>query len=104
MDEIGQRRPPLLTGEGEAMPWDDQCMRISWDREADAAYISLIADEERVYGVAREQVTLDDLAEETGLDALHSLVLDFDRDGKLIGIEVLAPRRALRDSTLRQAT
>ncbi len=79
-------------------------MRISWDRDADAAYISLIEDEERFYGVSQEQVTLEDLAEETGLDALHSLVLDFDRDGKLIGIEVLAPRRALRDSTLRQAT
>ena len=35
--------------------------------------------------------------------ALHSLVLDFDRDGKIIGIEVLAPRATLRESTLRDA-
>jgi len=49
-------------------------------------------------------VTLEDVAQETGLEALHSLVLDFDRDGKLIGVEVLAPRRTLRASTLDQAT
>jgi hypothetical protein len=57
-----------------------------------------------VFGVSRDCVTLEDVAEETGLDALHSLVLDFDGDGRLIGIEVLSPRRALRDSTLRHAT
>ena len=79
-------------------------MRISWDREGDAAYISLIDDDERVAGVSRDQVTLEDIAEATGVDALHSLVLDFDRDGKLIGIEVLSPRDSLRESTLRHAT
>lgn len=79
-------------------------MRISWDREGNAAYISLIDDDERVAGVARDQVALEDIAEATRVDALHSLILDFDRDGKLIGIEVLSPRDALRESTLRQAT
>ena len=78
-------------------------VKIKWDRDADAAYISLIPDEERVYGVAQDSVTLDDVAEDTGIGALHSLVLDFDCDGKLIGIEVLAPRATLRDSTLRGA-
>ena len=79
-------------------------MRISWDREGDAAYISFIGDDERVAGVSTDQVMLEDIAEAGGVDALHSLVLDFDRDGKLIGIEVLSPRDALRESTLRQAT
>jgi uncharacterized protein YuzE len=78
-------------------------MNIRWDHEADAAYISLIPDEERVHGVSRDYVTLEDVAEQTGIGALHSLILDFDRDGKLIGIEVLAPRATLREATLRDA-
>jgi uncharacterized protein YuzE len=76
---------------------------IEWDRDADAAYISLITDEERVHGASRDSITLEGVAEKTGIGALHSLVLDFDRDGKLIGIEVLAPRATLRESTLRDA-
>lgn len=75
-------------------------MRIKSERAADAAYISLISDQERIDGVSHDSITLDDVAEETGIAALHSLVLDFDRDGKLIGIEVLAPRTTLRESTL----
>jgi uncharacterized protein YuzE len=78
-------------------------VKIEWDRVVDAAYISLIPDDERVYGVSHDSVTLEDVAEETGIGALHSLVLDFDSDGKLIGIEVLAARATLRDSTLRGA-
>jgi uncharacterized protein YuzE len=38
-----------------------------------------------------------------GIEALHHLALDFDRNGKLIGIEVQAARATLRDSTLRAA-
>jgi uncharacterized protein YuzE len=78
-------------------------VKIEWDRVVDAAYISLIPDDERVYGVSHDSVTLEDVAEETGIGALHSLVLDFDSDRKLIGIEVLAARATLRDSTLRGA-
>ena len=78
-------------------------MNVKWDRDADAAYISLIPEKERVQGVSSDSVTLEDVAEETGIEALHSLVLDFDRDGRLIGIEVLAPRASLRESTLRDA-
>jgi uncharacterized protein YuzE len=76
-------------------------MDVSWDRSVDAAYIRLIPAGERTNGVVADSVTLEELAEETGIDALHSLVLDFDRDGKLIGIEVLRARAALRESTLR---
>jgi len=79
-------------------------MRIKWDREADAVEISLIPDDERLHGIAQDSVTFEDVAEETGISALHSLVLDFDREGMLIGIEVLAPRQTLRESTLRDAT
>ena len=49
-------------------------MKISWDRDADAAYISLLEDEERVYGVACQQVTLERLAEKKGVDALSPLL------------------------------
>src|SRR4051812_24640142 len=94
----------LVPGKAAASPASIPAVRISWDREGDAAYISLIEDDERVAGVSRNQVALEDIAEASGVDALHSLVLDFDRDGKLIGIEVLSPRDALRESTLRQAT
>ena len=86
--------------------WSDATIHrvnVEWDRDADAAYIRLIPEEERVQGVSSDSVTLDDLAEEAGIEALHSLVLDFDRDGRLIGIEVLAPRASLRESTLRNA-
>jgi hypothetical protein len=54
-------------------------------------------------GSPQTPITLEDVAEETGIGALRSLVLDFDRAGKLIGIEVLAPRATLRESTLRDA-
>jgi uncharacterized protein YuzE len=62
-------------------------MRVKYDRGADAAYISLI---ERIApGEAkRQEVT------ESGL------VLDFDAQGRLLGIEVLDPRRMLRPETL----
>jgi uncharacterized protein YuzE len=78
-------------------------MELSWDRSVDAAYISLIPPAERTHGVAADSVTLEEIADEAGIEALHSLVLDFDRDGKLIGIEVQGARATLRDSTLQAA-
>jgi uncharacterized protein YuzE len=79
-------------------------MHVSWDRSADAAYISLIPPDERTYGVVADSVTLEEIAHEAGIPALHSLVLDFDRDGRLIGVEVYGDVRAtLRESTLRAA-
>ena len=60
---------------------NDGAMDVSWDRSVDAAYISLIPPDERIHGVAAESVTLEQTAEDTGIEALHSLVLDFDRDG-----------------------
>jgi uncharacterized protein YuzE len=78
-------------------------MDIKWDRTVDAAYIYLIDDEERVHGVAHYQVPLSGAELGSAVAALDSLVLDFDREGKLIGIEVLDPEGALRASTLRRA-
>jgi uncharacterized protein YuzE len=79
-------------------------MKITWDREANAAYISLIDDQERVVGVAKHSIPLDELDGAAEIASLRSLVLDFDADGRLIGIEVLAPDSVLRSSTLRAAT
>jgi len=77
-------------------------MDFTWDNEAGAGYISLLDPEERVSGVAADTVALDSLDEASEIGALHSLVLDFDRDGKLIGIEILS-RDAIRNSTLSKA-
>jgi uncharacterized protein YuzE len=76
-------------------------MEVSWDRPVDAAYINRIPPDERMYGVVVDSARLEHIAEEAGIEALHSL--DFDRDGRLIGVEVLGARAALRESTLRAA-
>jgi uncharacterized protein YuzE len=39
-------------------------------------------------GMVVESVELGDLAAEAGVKALHSLVLDFDNEGRLVGIEL----------------
>ena len=49
------------------------------------AYISLTGSPH--WPVARS-VPLDSLADEETLDALRSIVLDFDADGRLVGIEI----------------
>lgn len=59
---------------------------LSWKLDDSGyAYISLTDKA----GQPVTSVPLDDLAEEEGIDALESLVLDFDADGKLVGIEVI---------------
>ena len=78
-------------------------MRLSWDRDAEAAYLSLLPPEEREMGESRDQVTLEEVAASTGIAALNAIVLDIDGDGRLIGIEFLSPQQTLRPSTLRQA-
>ena len=59
-------------------------MRIICDESADAAYIRLIESGD---GAARRTVPCD-------VDA-HAIVLDFDRDDRLIGIEILDARTTL---------
>ncbi len=74
-------------------------MRITHQAGADEAYISLVpADVAVEHG---RTVTLE-CVEDLG-DLATSLVLDFDRDGHLTGIEVLAAGSLLREETLAQA-
>jgi uncharacterized protein YuzE len=60
-------------------------LQWTFDRAHGMAYISLT--DERAGGEVTS-VVLDGLAEEEGIDALHSLILDFDAEGRLLGIEV----------------
>ncbi len=67
-------------------------MRFTYDKDADAAYIYLVA------AIAPGEVT----------QTRHCLVdmhlaavnLDFDSEGNILGIEILGASRALRSETL----
>jgi uncharacterized protein YuzE len=61
---------------------------ISYDPETGAAYISLIPDSS----------TLEEV-EALG-EAAGDIVLDLDEEGRLVGIEILAPDLLLRAETL----
>jgi uncharacterized protein YuzE len=65
-------------------------MRVTYDRFANAAYIYLQKIEP---GGVHRSVPVD----------AEDVVLDFDREGKLIGIEVLAADRVLAREFLAQA-
>lgn len=69
-------------------------VRVTYDRTVDAAYVYLGG------GQSATTVPLDELAEAEGLDALHSILLDFDADGRLIGVEVLSARKSLNQAIL----
>lgn len=71
-------------------------MFITYDPEGGAAYISLIPEESGF--VPRSAVPLTDV-EALG-DAGSDIVLDLDEEGRLVGIEVLAPEDLLRAETL----
>lgn len=70
-------------------------MHVTYDSEADAAYIQL-ADEIGAGGVAHTHVC--DPVEVDGM--IH---LDFDSDGRLLGIEVLGARSTLPPEVLSAA-
>jgi uncharacterized protein YuzE len=74
-------------------------MRVTYDPDADAAYIYLVPAIKP--GESHETVTVakDDANQELERD----LMLDFDREGRLLGIEVLAARGFLRDELLDSA-
>jgi uncharacterized protein YuzE len=65
-------------------------VRLEYDPDVDAAYIQLVEM------IGAGGVT-------TAVTATNSINLDFDHDGKQVGIEVLAARSLLRDETLRFA-
>lgn len=62
-------------------------MKIEYDKEADAAYIYLVEDIGD--GKAVRTIQLND-----------NIILDFDADGKLIGIEVLNASKVLSKEVL----
>lgn len=68
-------------------------MRVTYDPEADAAYIYLVAKIER--GGVAETVAVEELDDE--------VLLDLDRDGRLIGVDVLRASSRLRPELLAAA-
>ena len=69
-------------------------MRVNYDSEADAAYISLKSIGS---GEASQQVAVKSGA------AAGKIILDLDDEGRLVGIEVLNARRGLPADLLDQA-
>lgn len=65
-------------------------MRVTYDPEADAAYIYLVPKIER--GEAVEPVVVEELDDE--------VILDLDRDGRLLGVDVLRASVRLRPELL----
>lgn len=62
-------------------------MSITWTYDTSGlAYISLTDKQPR--GFVESSVNLSDLAEDEGVESLHSIVLDFDAEGRLVGIEI----------------
>ena len=72
-------------------------MRVTYDPSADAGYISFREIES---GGAKHTVPLDI---EDGPETLVNLVLDFDGEERLIGIEVLHASECLPPELLRHA-
>jgi uncharacterized protein YuzE len=74
--------------------------RVTFDQQTEYAYIYLT---EPYLGIAKTSVPLVP-TEDDQPDGLRSLVLDFDSDGKLVGIEVSGPAsHVLRDDLLAAA-
>ncbi|WP_406353637.1 DUF2283 domain-containing protein [Streptomyces sp. NBC_01635] len=70
-------------------------MHISYDRDGDTAYVSLVA---RIPdGAAVRQVTVEGLAAEA------EVVLDVDEAGRLLGFEVIGARAGLPAELLDRA-
>jgi uncharacterized protein YuzE len=67
-------------------------MHGTYDRTADAAYIYLV--EEIRAGEAQRQVPVD------GEGAPAMIVLDLDDQGRILGIEIVGARSALRPETI----
>ncbi|UNX53527.1 DUF2283 domain-containing protein [Georgenia sp. TF02-10] len=72
-------------------------MRITYDRDADAAYISLVQKVEP--GEATRQVPFIETPNNES-----QVTLDFDVEGHLLGIEVLVASRALTAELLAEGS
>ena len=73
-------------------------MRVTYDPQVDAAYIYL---REIDSGGVKHTVPLDDL--ESNVESVGRLVLDFDEEGRLVGIEALDACEVLPPELLRDA-
>ena len=64
-----------------------RAMPIYWTYDpAGLAYVSFSSEPTR--GTVETSVALSGIADDEGVDALHSIVLDFDREGRLVGLEI----------------
>ena len=70
-------------------------VRITYDPEADAAYVYLV-DAIAPGGVARTEIAMIDLD-------MASIAVDFDSKGRMLGVEILGASRVLAEETLRRA-
>jgi uncharacterized protein YuzE len=73
---------------------------VTLDSQHKMAYIGLREHEK---GIVAESLPLADFAAEAGIETLHDLILDFDANGRLIGIEVMNAKKALPDGLLAEA-
>jgi uncharacterized protein YuzE len=73
-------------------------VRVTYDPSADAGYIALRDIES---GGAKHTVPLD--SESGDVESLGQIVLDFDQEERLIGIEVLNASEVLPPELLREA-
>jgi uncharacterized protein YuzE len=70
-------------------------MKTTYDRVADAAYIEFV-DVAPGEAVAQQEVPVDDKE--------STIVLDFDQNGFLLGVEILGASSILREELLAKAT
>ena len=68
--------------------------RGAYDRSADAAYFNISPR------INAGEAVRQDVHE---IDGRGEVILDFDEDGKLLGVEILGAKSLLRPSTLKQA-
>ncbi len=65
-------------------------MKFEYDKEADAAYIYL--EDSIAKGEAEKTIELND-----------NIIVDFDKNGKLLGIEILSASKVLNQKSLVEA-
>lgn len=70
-------------------------MEITYDRVADAAYIRLV-------DIAPGEAVVQEVV--PGEDGRSEIMLDFDRNGFLLGVEILGAEAILREELLAEAT
>ena len=96
------RAPCLLCGYsdrcvGRSLPRLDvvEClMRVTYDDEANAAYVEL--EDDATVGSAVENIVVE-------RPGRGDIVLDFDAEGRLLGVEVIGARELLRTAVLNAA-